>query len=779
MRNIFVSILLFLFSFSFFSSADNINTSGWKTYLSYYNTNLVEESADEVFVIATGSLYVYGKEDNSIRPYHKGNGLNDNNITHIRYNNNTKSLLIVYANSNMDVLEGNSIRNIPHILNNTSITDKTINSVMIFNEYAYLSTAFGIVVFNMEKKEIKETYNLGRNITSCAIQDGMIYATATSSNGTPGNVLYASLESNLLDKANWKPYVLPGYSTKNQISGIVSFQKRLVFMVDNEGVYCEDNGSLKLIVNNSTIRDLKIIGNKLACLSNLQLVLFSDINTFDTLNNLNIRDISTYQTDKFWIAEGAVGLRSIRKKAADSFEAVNESIVLDGPYQNSPYKIIARNNKIYMIPGGKAVASDSRLGNPGTIMIYENDKWSYLTAAEVEKKFGTAPRDYTSMVITSGPSGEETIYASSYGDGIVQLVNREPVQLYDDRNSPIENAGGMAKNFCFVDGLAFDKDGNLWMTNSQVQNSLKILDKDGKWHSIYSSSLNSSIYTINSILITSKNDKWVNVPRPAGQARLVVFGNSNSPDKATSYMFESFTDTDNKDFSPNNYLCMAEDKNGYIWIGTNKGAVYFTKPDLASSENHASMRCTRVKLVKDDGTPYYFLDNIMVSAIRIDAGNQKWIGTQGNGVYVLDADNEQVVHQFNTSNSPLLSNNIYSIDINDQTGEVFIGTDQGLVSYKGEATEGKESYSDVYAYPNPVRPEDADHVTITGLMNNSNIKITDLNGNIIYQTKSLGGQATWNCRNKKGIRVASGIYLVLAATEDSSESVVTKIAVVK
>lgn len=332
--------------------------------------------------------------------------------------------------------------------------------------------------------------------------------------------------------------------------------------------------------------------------------------------------------------------------------------------------------------------------------------------------------------------------------------------------------------YCRVDGLALDKDENLWMTNSEVNKAIKILDKDGKWHSLSVESLNGK-YTINDILITSNNDKWINISRPTSQVRLTVIANSNSLDEAASYKFENLTDTDGNDFSPSNYTCMAEDKDGYVWVGTNKGAIYFTNPKLATSENNQSMRCTRVKLINEEGTPYYFLDNVMITTIKVDNGNRKWIGTDGNGVYVLSEDNQEVVHQFNTSNSPLLSDNIYSIDINGKTGEVFIGTDKGLNSYKGEATEGRSDYSDVYAYPNPVRPEHRDKVTITGLMDNSIVKITDLNGNLIYQTKSLGGQVIWNCRNAKGVRVASGIYLVLSATEDSKESVVTKIAVIK
>ncbi len=316
------------------------------------------------------------------------------------------------------------------------------------------------------------------------------------------------------------------------------------------------------------------------------------------------------------------------------------------------------------------------------------------------------------------------------------------------------------------------------MTNSEVNHAIKILDKEGNWHSLSVESLNNK-YTVNDILVTSNNDKWVNIARPTDQICITVIANSSSLDEATSHKFTSFIDTDGNDYSPNSYNCMAEDKNGYVWVGTSKGPIYFTNPKLASSDNHSSIRCTRVKLSDEDGTLYYFLDNIMITTIKVDDGNRKWIGTQSDGVYVLSEDNQEVVHQFNTSNSPLPSDEIYSIEINKNTGEVFIGTNKGLVSYKGEATEGKSDYSEVSAYPNPVRPEYMDKVTITGLMDNSNVKITDIRGNLIYQTKSLGGQATWNCRNKSGNRVATGTYLVLSATENAKESVVTKIAVVK
>ena len=776
MRHI-LTIILFSF-FSFTVLAANFNTTGWKTYLSYNNTNSVEESNDQVFVVAEGSLYTYGKDDNSIKQYYKGNGLNDNTISLIRYNKQTKSLLIIYDNSNIDILEGGVATNLPYLSTSTSIRDKQINSVLVNDEYAYLSTAFGIVVVNMAKKEIKDTYKLSLNITSCAIQNGNIYASTTNKAEVSSGIIYASLKENLLDKANWKPYGLSNLSDSHTISAIASFKNTLFYLVSQQGIFYENNGELSRIINSSTLKYMKVIGEKLACIDNSRVFIVSDTQKFDQIN-LSINDISTYQTDKYWIAEGSKGLRSIQRKGSNSFEALNEPIILDGPYSNSAFDIVCKNDKVYMIIGGKDLLNGKRFDKGGYILTYDYDKWSFIDPKEAQKKRNLPrnPRDYTSIAVTTDDSNDEIVYASSMGDGVIQYKNGTPVQSYNEKNAFKETAGGYGSGYCYIDGLAFDKNGNLWMTSSEVNHAVLVLDKAGAWHRLDIEQLR-GVYTINDILITSTNDKWIYVPR--NTPKLVMIPNSESLDEVSSYEFTTLIDTDGKELTPSNYTCVAEDKDGYIWVGTNRGAVYFTKPRISSAEDKAATRCTRVKYTNEEtGNLAYFLDNVVVTTLKVDAGNRKWIGTKGNGVYVLDNDNETIVYQFNTTNSPLLSDNIYDIEINDKTGEVFIGTDKGLNSYQGEASEGKSDYSEIYAYPNPVRPEHMDKVTIVGLMDNSNVKITDLNGNIIYQTKSLGGQAIWNCRNANGSRVATGVYLVLASTEEASESVVTKIIVVK
>ena len=456
MRHI-LTIILFSF-FSFTVLAANFNTTGWKTYLSYNNTNSVEESNDQVFVVAEGSLYTYGKDDNSIKQYYKGNGLNDNTISLIRYNKQTKSLLIIYDNSNIDILEGGVATNLPYLSTSTSIRDKQINSVLVHDEYAYLSTAFGIVVVNMAKKEIKDTYKLSLNITSCAIQNGNIYASTTNKAEVSSGIIYASLKENLLDKANWKPYGLSNLSDSHTISAIASFKNTLFYLVSQQGIFYENNGELSRIINSSTLKYMKVIGEKLACIDNSRVFIVSDTQKFDQIN-LSINDISTYQTDKYWIAEGSKGLRSIQRKGSNSFEALNEPIILDGPYSNSAFDIVCKNDKVYMIIGGKDLLNGKRFDKGGYILTYDYDKWSFIDPKEAQKKLNLPrnPRDYTSIAVTTDDSNDEIVYASSMGDGVIQYKNGTPVQSYNEKNAFKETAGGYGSGYCYIDGLALIK----------------------------------------------------------------------------------------------------------------------------------------------------------------------------------------------------------------------------------------------------------------------------------------------------------------------------------
>ena len=439
---------------------------------------------------------------------------------------------------------------------------------------------------------------------------------------------------------------------------------------------------------------------------------------------------------------------------------------------------------LYIVGGGR---NSDRLNIPGTLMIYNGNEWFNLDENEVNKEvnkqfpennFIFTTKDYTGIAVD--PKDPTHYFVSAYGEGVLEFRENKFVKLYNHTNSTISPALNKTTEQQFtynrIGSLTFDKEGNLWMTNCEIDDgSIKVLKADGTWISLIHDKLNHA-YQADKILIASNNRKWINSPSPIG---IFVLDDKGTIDDVSDDEFDSFTifKNNNESIEAAGFYCVTEDKNGQIWIGTNRGPVYC----LNSKAEISKLQFSRVIRPLEDGNGegYAFLDGEQVNAIAVDGGNRKWIGTQSSGVFLVSEDGMETISNFTTANSPLPSNQVNTLAINQQTGEVFIGTEKGLVSYMGDATEGSEDYSDIYAYPNPVRPEQNDRVTIVGLMNDSNVKITDLKGNIIYQGKSAGGTFTWDCRRKGGGRVATGIYLVLSATPEAKESVVTKIMVVK
>ena len=286
--------------------------------------------------------------------------------------------------------------------------------------------------------------------------------------------------------------------------------------------------------------------------------------------------------------------------------------------------------------------------------------------------------------------------------------------------------------------------------------------------------------TLGNIIFDNRGWAWINAARV--ERGVFCFNTNNtlentSDDKTVFY--DTFINQNSELVSPTNIYCLVEDKEGAIWIGTNAGPLIINNPTKIFESN----ACTQIIVPRNDGSNLgdYLLEHEDIKVICIDGANRKWIGTQKNGIYLLSADGLETIHHFTSENSPLLSDNIQSITINPYNGEVFIGTDKGLVSYKSDATEAETSFNDdnVYAYPNPVRSNYDGIIAITGLVRDSDVKIVDISGKLIYSGTSVGGQFTWNGKNRTGKRVASGVYLVLATNSEGKEGIVTKITMIK
>lgn len=778
-----VSTLIYFFIFFTHIIAQN-NVGNWNSYLAYAKTTSVAESNNFIFAVAEGSLYSYNKEDNSIHYYSRESGLHDNNISHICFNTETNSLLITYSNGNIDLMGNKDIYNIPYLYNNSNITNKTINDIFINKQYAYLSTAFGIVIVNMDTniKEITDTYRLNTNVKSVCIKDNFIYA------ATDNGILKGDMNDNLLDPNEWLLYNIEStslnFNDKN-IHKIILFQNNLCFYIQGDGVYYQYNNNINSLLISPNIKNITLQNNKLIIYTNTNLYAYTSFTSRDALMNVGpINDVtSTKDVNTYWIASDTKGIKGIKKKN-DNFEIILEEINNENNYpkRNLNYFMTINNNNLYITGGGRTVI---RNGNPGTLMIYNNNdkKWFNLDEDKINKSINKQfeklenCRDYTGIAID--PKNSNHYYVSTYGEGVLELLDNEYIKLYNHTNSSLStifpNHEKNQYTYNRIGGVTFDKEGNLWMSNCEVESVLKVLKSDGTWGSFKFSNF-TDVAMADRVTITSDNRKWINVPG-GDKSGVFIFDDNGTIDDTSddeSRFIPTFTDS-NGNIDASGYFCITEDKNAQIWIGTNRGPIICT-----NYRDINNISCTRIiRINNETGEPYYLLDGEQINSIAVDGGNRKWIGTQSSGVFLVSEDGMETISNFTTANSPLPSNQVNSIAINQTTGEVFIGTENGLVSYMGDATEGSEDYSDVYAYPNPVRPEHNDRVTIVGLMNDSNVKITDMKGNIVYQGKSAGGTFTWDCRKKGGGRVATGIYLVLSATPEAKESVVTKIMVVK
>lgn len=775
MRKIVYTLLLICITVPYIIAQKSVGE--WNTYLAYYTTTKITEGNNHVYAVADGSLYSYNKEDNSITHYSRQTGLSDNDIDHIIFNPEVNTLLITYSNGNIDLLGENGVYNLSYLLDNSSVTNKTINSIYLYKEFAYLSTDFGIIVLNMNKKEVKDTYKLNRVIYSVAINNDHIYAASTT------GLIYASLDSNLLDYNEWSTYTLSSSEFDiDSISQICFFQNNLCLFVNQDtknkrGIYYQQaDGTIRNLLKNDNLKYMVLQNNKLMSYTNSDLYIYSSLTDKDVVNVGVINNVTSLKNQNiFWIASGSKGIKGIQKKN-NNYEVVLDNTNNDTEYpkRNYNYFMTTHENKLLVIGGGRWT---DRSGKPGTFMEYEDGKWYNFDENEINKKFRYF-WDYTGIAVD--PKDPEHYFISSYGEGIAELKDKEAIQLYTYKNSALDTVIGNGLNpfdYTRIGGVTFDKTGNLWATNCEVSSVLKVLKTDGTWTSFkFNDFMN--VRMADKITITSDNRKWINVPY-GNESGILIFDDNGTIDDTNDdehRYVKSFSDI-NGTIDASGYFCITEDKNGQVWIGTNRGPIYCANPKAKLEE----IRCSRVIRPADEinDVPYNFLDGEQINAIAVDGGNRKWIATQSSGVFLVNEDGMETIENFTTTNSPLPSNQINSLAINQLTGEVFIGTEKGLVSYMGDATEGKEDYSDVYAYPNPVRPEHNDHVTIVGLMNDSNVKITDLKGNIIYQGKSAGGTFTWDCRSRKGGRVATGVYLVFSATPEAKESVVTKIMVVK
>lgn len=782
-------LCFFFFSVSILLSAQGLGS--WRTHLSFHDVTDIVETPNKVFALASGSLLSYSPDDQEIKKYSKYDGLNDSDIKYIVYSEEASALLIVYTNTNADIFTKDGIYNFSGIIDHNEVEDKEINGVDIQGKTAYVSTSFGVVEIDLFAKESPNSYlTLGNTFSAC-LKDNYIYV------ATDQNIRRGLISKNLSSSDNWEIYdpQIEHLQTWN-INKILPFQDGLVFQQKNGAIFYKSDNKGELL-GSENFKNARIVHQQLVGITDTSVHFWSSIDNQTVINNWSISGITGRKNNIYWVAQNSEGFGAIRKDInSNEHEIYLSNITINSPINNLCYFLNFQNNKL-LVTGGRS-SFEKIYSYPGTFMFLENGKWYHFDTKEIEEQVkarypdipGYICRDFVDAI--EDPARPGRFYVVGYGEGLYEFEDFKLKTLYNFTNSPLNGVlddydeGDEEKNrynryhYIWTGGLSFDAENNLYVGHNRPESPVQILSAKKEWIDV---PYRIGIYSppIQQVLLTSKKQKWINFSRESG---LLVIEDNGTPfdfsdDKMTTFM-TNIMDQKGEPFAYGRVWSMAEDHKGAIWLGTEKGPVILYNPQNAIKAPN-NFYCTRPILPYNDGTDngYYLLDTEQINTIAVDGANRKWLGTERSGVYLVSENGMEVLHNFTEENSPLLSNTIFSIAIDSNTGEVYFATDKGLVSYMGDASTGRSDYSEVRAYPNPVRPEQQDQVTVTNLVKDSSVKITDARGNLVYQGTSKGGMFTWKCVDKNGQRVKTGVYLVIAATSDGSEGVVTKIMVIK
>lgn len=735
----------------------------WTDHLVYNTAKNIAVGANEVFASTGSSIMIFNKDYSELRKLTRIEGLTETGISNLGWSEEYKSLLIAYTSTNVDLVKNNIIYNIPDIFRKTISGKKEINRVRISGKYAYLACSFGIVVIDLERKEIHDTWKPGNGtsvaeVWDVALDSDKIYA------ATGNGIFYADLSNpGLAYFGNW-----------NLLTSLPNPTGKYTTVV-----YSGTKLYANLSVINSGADAVYSIGSSVSLFSSVPGVYNSSFdpapNGFTITSPALIRSygsdgalqksITTYQwgppsasqaiadNGNIWIADIKSGL--VKVTGMIEFE----SLSLPGPGSNNLISLTASDGKT-MICDGLLNQAWTHTNRPLQVSVFENNTWTIIKSSTI----------LDVMRAVADPDDPSHMFVSTWGGGLLEYSDNVLVKQYNEFNSPLQNIIP-GQPFVRVCGLVYDKNKYLWMSQNQVPNTLKALKPDGTW---IVNPLNIDANRVGDFIITSRNQKWILLPVING---LHVLDENDTPEDFTDDRNRRIQVINDEGLTVTNVFSVAEDLEGNIWIGTDQGPLVYYNPEKAFDTD---LKAFRIKLSRNDnsGLADVLLATETITNIKVDGANRKWIGTKNSGAYLISPEGTKLIRNYNETNSPLLSNTIVSLDIDDKTGEVWFGTARGVQSVRGDATKGDEKFTKVYAFPNPVREDYEGNVTVTGLMTESSIRITDISGNLVYSTISDGGMATWDLKTYNGERVSTGVYLIFCASSDGTQSTVIKILVI-
>jgi hypothetical protein len=740
----------------------------WQDHLSYSSSYSLTGGGDKIYSSAGASLLVLDIQSGSLSSLSRISGLNETKIGTISWCEEEQTLIVVYVNTGIDLVRKGIITNIPDIKNKYIPGLKEIYGVTVTGGRALLSASFGIVVLDIAGRYVADTWRPGPDgdynevYGTTLIGERIFAATAKGIYSAPRDRIGLSYFG------NWEKFIgLPSPDAKYDN---IASSGEVLFVTKPGEPYVPDSlfriipgqtASNILSEPSGSVRSLDASDDGVAVSLSSSIMLLSEQGTV-------IREITGYgwsapnpqktltYNGLLWIADASTGLVS----GSGNNRYTNYTI--PGPYTNNVADIHFAGEYSF-ITGGTVDNAWGNVFRPLQLFINKGESWENHILYE--------PSDRDAMRVVADPLDHKHYFVSSWGNGIYEFSDGTVIKNYNQYNSPLASIIP-GENYTRICGMAFDMYENLWMTQSGVPGNLKVLLKDGNW---VSTSLSLNVPVVGDMIIDESGYLWILLPRGHG---LLVYDPAGTPESIADDRYLRIQVEDTEGHVMNNLFSISADRDMNIWVGTDMGpAVYYNPSKVFTSD----LKATRIKIPRDDGSGLadYLLGTETVTSVAVDGANRKWFGTMSSGAYLLSEDAKTELLHFNTANSPLLSDNIVKINVNGLTGDVWFGTAEGIISFRGDATTGKEDFSGMYVFPNPVREDYEGVVTITGLIENSSVKITDISGNLVYETTSRGGQATWDLYNYRSARVTTGVYLVFCSNEDGSIAEVTKMLIIR
>lgn len=742
--------LLVYYSFVLIPRTSHAQIGTWQSHVSYRSGQSVAVIGFVVYTATQNGFFTYNTTTGETRTLSKQAGLSDVGISRLLYLPDRNRLLLAYRSGNLDLLtlsptgELDAVQNVNTIVTATNLpASRQINHINRIGNNAYLSTDFGLVVFDVIRNEIRDTYFSQRPDGSplpvyqtAATTDSVYALTAPIRASDAGRELRAvrfAANVNIADPGNWRAVGAPGGQTES----IAANQGRLLATVNGQGVYERQAGRWVLTqpLTNALIRLFPASGDSTPAgfvLATNQIITSPGSGTFTGPLLTDPREVVVDGT-RIWVADAQNGLLAGN---AGTFT----SIAPDGPTRDQFANLYAYSQTLVALPSGPQDATLLLAGQPpAELLAVPDGRWLKTSAVGTTSGFNSA----------AYASSEQTLYLGSYGGGLWrQTLRQEPVAVL----LPVTTG-------LFISSLATDAAGNLWIitAGSSAQPArLHVRRPNGTFTSF--PGINQP--TIAQVVLDDSGFLWL---RLDGNG-LLVFDPQTNRSRFLS------TGPGQGGLPASGVRSLAKDRTGAIWVGTDLGPTVFDNPagvfDGAVDAQPPLLNRRRL------------LSNETITSIAVDGGNRKWLGTR-NGLYRVAPDGSQLLETFTVDNSPLPSNSIQALAIEPVSGQVFMQTPNGIVSYRGSASEPTETLSGLTIFPNPVRPDFNGTVGITGLTDNATVKILDAGGQLVYETRSQGGTATWDLRDYRGRSAQTGIYLVVVVAADGTEGLAGKLAVVR